>query len=211
MYGGSVGKITNLFGFEAMVRSLPPQQKLHVIPASAFVFSTCAKRLLLSQLRLMIISDDRFDVFWQVLLEHNGEEIAVDKNRLNADALVVEQVVTVAVVMVMVMFTAIVTVTLMMMHFGRRGAPCAWLSLIKRKSNGKTKQQQQHPVLLLLQCHQQQQHAARTSKQLLLRRRRLCLNARARHLRPRTNGPQQHALLQRIFCHVSFAKRHTSL
>ncbi len=27
------------------------------------------------------------------MLEHSGEEIAVDKNRLNADALVVEQVV----------------------------------------------------------------------------------------------------------------------
>ncbi len=65
-HGGSVGKITNSFGFEAMVGVLSffPQYKIF----------------------------DTHPVL-QVLLEHNGDEIAVDKNRLDASALVVEQVV----------------------------------------------------------------------------------------------------------------------
>ena len=89
---------------------------------------------------------------WQVMLEHSGEEIAVDKNRLNADALVVEQVVVVVVVvvvvmvmvMVMVMATAMVMVMVMVMvmQWIRRGVPCVWLSSTKPRSCGRRRRRQ---------------------------------------------------------------------
>jgi hypothetical protein len=58
----------------------------------------------------------------QVLLEHSGEEIAVDKNRLDASALVVEQVVA-------VFFAA----ALIVMLSTRRGVPCASQSWTRRR------------------------------------------------------------------------------
>jgi hypothetical protein len=85
---------------------------------------------------------------WQVMLEHSGEEIAVDKNRLNADALVVEQVVVVVVVvvvvmvMVMVMAIAMVMVMVMVMQWIRRGVPCVWLSSTKPRSCGRRRRRQ---------------------------------------------------------------------
>ena len=82
------------------------------------------------------------------MLEHSGEEIAVDKNRLNADALVVEQVVVVVVVvvvvmvMVMVMAIAMVMVMVMVMQWIRRGVPCVWLSSTKPRSCGRRRRRQ---------------------------------------------------------------------
>ena len=88
---------------------------------------------------------------WQVMLEHSGEEIAVDKNRLNADALVVEQVVVVVVVMMMVMAMVMVMVVVMVMAIAmvmqwiRRGVPCVWLSSTKPRSCGRRRRRRRRP------------------------------------------------------------------
>ena len=89
------------------------------------------------------------------MLEHSGEEIAVDKNRLNADALVVEQVVVVVVVvvvvmmmvmaMVMVMVVVMVMARAMVMQWIRRGVPCVWLSSTKPRSCGRRRRRRRRP------------------------------------------------------------------
>ena len=124
-------------------------------------------------------------------MEHNGEEIAVDKNRLDASALVVEQVVTVIIMMAKTK----------LIRMSRRGVLFAWQSWIRPRRSGMIRRLRLRLQQLLLQAarlhHRRQQQLASKKIRLLLQ----LLRVRARHLHPRTSG--QYNLVHVVTRHTS--------